>query len=389
MKKISKMAALTVALLMFCGQTAASTMTVQAAGHEGLSPGTYYVDAKFFAYVNAMGGQQFGRPMLRDENESDAPSSADALKDAESYDTDKAKIVVDANGNAEMTLFFKRSAVVIYGVEAFTFIDPNPEYDGKPRPDGSTPDPSARGVKDGTIGIYDASGSSGDGGSLITGGVKYTTASSTAPNPQGNQVNYVNSITFPLPYAGDTYYLALYINSQVMGVEFCNKNDLATSMTYQSWVELDWSTASTSQPEGSSTGGGNTSGSDQNAPAPVESTSTVNMNNSGTGSSGITGTGTGSSVQQQSAPTAVTTTQEQAQAQNVTGTNTGEVLGSNRTSASGSGSNSDTGSVLGANRDTVSTGDKSRGLAAVFFTLAALMLVTVIHISGWQIKQGD
>ena len=191
-----------------------------------LEAGTYEVEATFSAYVNAMGGQQFGAPLLRDENEIDNPDAETALAEAANLDTDKVRVNVADDGSKTITMYLKRGAVVIYGVEAFTFVDAAPENPG-----------NSRGVTDGTIGVYDAEGN------LVTEGVSYTLSSSTGTNPQGNEVNYVNSITFPIDDVRDVYKMSLHINSQVMGVQFTEPNAAATATTYSAGLTVNWDTA--------------------------------------------------------------------------------------------------------------------------------------------------
>ena len=55
----------------------------------------------------------------------------------------------------------------------------------------------------------------------------------TAPNNLQQEVHYVDSITFPITEKTDTYSLTLYINSNVMGVQF-------TKDTYQATLTVDW-----------------------------------------------------------------------------------------------------------------------------------------------------
>ena len=70
---------------------------------ENLSEGTYSVDATLSCYVKAMGGIEFGAPLLTGST-----------------------IKVDANGKKAMTLNFTKSSVTIYNITCDTFIDPSP-----------------------------------------------------------------------------------------------------------------------------------------------------------------------------------------------------------------------------------------------------------------------
>ena len=147
---------------------------------ENLSEGTYSVDATLSCYVNAMGGIEFGAPLLTGST-----------------------IKVDANGKKTMTLNFTKSSVTIYNITCDTFIDPSP-----------TTEDSKGGIKNGTIGIYD------DNGNLQTDSVEYTLSDDTALNSKSEEVHYVTSISFPIDRLKDTYELTVYVNSNVMGVQF-------------------------------------------------------------------------------------------------------------------------------------------------------------------------
>ncbi|MDR1914571.1 MAG: hypothetical protein LBQ68_08850, partial [Clostridiales bacterium] len=137
-------------------------------------------------------------------------------------------------------LHFTKSSVTIYSVTCDTFVDADPSY--------VTED---RGVKSGTIGYYDQNGN------LKTENVSYTLSEDTALNAANEEVHYVESITFPLTYESDKYYLTLYINSNVMGVQFCNSNDKATTATYPAVFTVNWDTISGN---GSSKASENTAG---------------------------------------------------------------------------------------------------------------------------------
>ncbi|MBD9048317.1 MAG: hypothetical protein EGR46_05180 [Ruminococcus sp.] len=147
---------------------------------ENLSEGTYSVDATLSCYVNAMGGIEFGAPLLTGST-----------------------IKVDTNGKKTMTLNFTKSSVTIYNITCDTFIDPSP-----------TAEDSKGGIKNGTIGIYD------DNGNLQTDLVEYTLSDDTALNSKSEEVHYVTSISFPIERLKDTYELTVYVNSNVMGVQF-------------------------------------------------------------------------------------------------------------------------------------------------------------------------
>lgn len=185
-----------------------ASIPAAAEGFEDYSAGTYDVTAALSCYVNAMGGIEFGAPLLS-----------------------RAAVTIDENGAAAMTLYLTKSSVTIYGITCDTFVDPAP---ANPNSD--------RGVLSGTISCYDGNGV------LMTEGVSYTLSSDTALNPASEPVNYVNSITFPLDRVDDKYYLSMYINSNVMGVQFCNSNAAATESTYPAVLTVGWSSAAAAVP---------------------------------------------------------------------------------------------------------------------------------------------
>ncbi len=186
---------LTVLVLWLC-----LPASVNAASLEEYEAGTYELDASLSCYVNAMGGVEFGGPLLTGTT-----------------------LTVEEDGSAFLTLHLTKSSVTIYSVTCDTFVDANPGY--------VTDD---RGVTSGTIGYYD------ENGNLVTDGVSCTLSDDTALNPDNEEVNYVDSITFPLTYESDTYALTMYINSNVMGVQFCEENDEAESATYSATLTVYW-----------------------------------------------------------------------------------------------------------------------------------------------------
>lgn len=177
MRKISKIIGSAVLCVILTIIFSFNTFALET---ENLSEGTYSVDATLSCYVNAMGSIEFGAPLLTDST-----------------------IKVDANGKKRMTLNFTKSSVTIYNITCDTFIDPSP-----------TTEDSKGGIKNGTIGIYD------DNGNLQTDSVEYTLSDDTALNSKSEEVHYVTSISFPIGSVKDTYELTVYVNSNVMGVQF-------------------------------------------------------------------------------------------------------------------------------------------------------------------------
>lgn len=237
LKKIKKGKVFLIAFILSI-VTILPAVPANAAGELGLKAGVYKLDAKLNCYVNAMGGVEFGEPLLTD-----------------------AQLEIDEGGNAALTLSFTKSSVTIYSVTCDTFIDPAPEF--------VTED---RGVASGTIGYYDQSGV------LQTEGVSYTQSEDTAPNPSNVEVHYVDSITFPLNFKSDSYSLTMYINSNVMGVQFCNANDSATAATYPAALTVDWDSISAVSAENS----GMDTDTNESADAEAVNTETASTDASGT-----------------------------------------------------------------------------------------------------------
>lgn len=195
MRKMKRLFAAFTALVMTCiGSVAPS---VSAYGYAALPEGTYRIRAELSCYVNAMGGVEFGAPLLT-----------------------SASVEVSANGSKTMTLYFTKSQVTIYGITCDTFIDVSPSYITE-----------TNGIKSGTLGYYSADGA------LITDTVTYTLSDDTAENAQREPVHYVASLTFPIEYESDTYELTLFVNSNVMGTQF-------TCDGYAARLSVDWSSVS-------------------------------------------------------------------------------------------------------------------------------------------------
>lgn len=182
------------------GMTAAmavSAVAFNASAETTLAEGTYDVKADLSCYINAMGGVEFGAPLLQ-----------------------STQVVVDKDGNAEAKLSFGKSQVTIYGVTCDTFIDAT----------GTNP------------GYYDAEGT-------LHKDAAYTLSTDTALNPQSEAVNYVDSMTFPVDTNTDTINLFVFVNSNVMGVQFCdgsgsgttNQPDVLTK--YVATLTFDWTSA--------------------------------------------------------------------------------------------------------------------------------------------------
>lgn len=192
MKKTRVVRRITFGVLMFLFCCCCGILSY-AKTFEELDSGTYSLDASLSCYINAMGGVEFGAPMLK-----------------------SAVLTVKEDGSKSITMNLKKSVVNIYSVTCDTFIDPEPA--------GAVTEGS---VSAGTIGYYDA------GGALVTSGVQYGMSSDTAMNSKQEQVSYVTSITFPVEWESSSYGLSLYVNSNVMGTQFSNEK-------YPAKLSVDW-----------------------------------------------------------------------------------------------------------------------------------------------------
>lgn len=172
-------------------------VTASAVGYDELTEGTYYIDSSLSCYINAMGGVEFGAPLL-----------------------ESSQINVDADGRKTITLYFTKSNVTIYSVSCDTFIDVSPSYVTE-----------TNGIKSGTLGFYDKNGV------LNTEDIEYTLSEDTAQNAQKEQVHYVASVSFPVEHESETYNLSLFVNSNVMGTQF-------TMDGYPAVLTVDWSSVS-------------------------------------------------------------------------------------------------------------------------------------------------
>lgn len=155
---------------------------------ENLSEGTYSVDATLSCYVNAMGGIEFGKPLLT-----------------------KTEVTVNENGTAKFDLSFTKSSVTIYSVTCDTFVD-------------ASADGAVLNYKDGSE--WKAVDS-------------YKLSTDTALNSKNESVNYVESISFTVSSIADTYNLGMYVNSNVVGVQFGGSD----SANYAATLTVDWSSA--------------------------------------------------------------------------------------------------------------------------------------------------
>lgn len=191
---------LIITILMFC----LCVVSVSAADIEAKKD-VYHIDATLSCYINAMGGVEFGKPLLQ-----------------------SASVKMTDGDNGMLTLSLGKSQVEIYSVVCDTFIDVAPSVQGE-----------NTSIPNGTLGYYTESGE------LNTENLSYTLSTDTAKNARDEDVHYVDSITFPVNKETETYYLTLYVNSNVMGTQFSKE-------TYPAVLTVDWSSISseaTSSPE--------------------------------------------------------------------------------------------------------------------------------------------
>ncbi|MCD8026288.1 MAG: hypothetical protein LUF33_05020 [Clostridiales bacterium] len=191
------LAGVTAAIMMV---SAASTSAF-AAETSDLDAGTYTVDSELSLYVNAMGGIEFADDLYK-----------------------STEITVDESGNAYATLNFYHGTgeFSIYTVSVYHFINA----------DKSAP------------GFYESDGT------LNTTDITYTLseASDTLPDSNGNEYQYVTSITVPVEVDDSEVYLWLYVDSQIMGCQFGDGSGNAASNTpgettpCEALLTIDWDT---------------------------------------------------------------------------------------------------------------------------------------------------
>lgn len=160
---------------------------------------TLSVDATLSCYVNAMGGQEFGTPVHKG-----------------------TKILKKADGTYKVLLSLGKGTGNIMGVEFDAFIDPR---NSKP-------------------GYYNADG-------VVQNAVYTVSEDDTATPPSDDEdaetgVHYVTSMTFPVSKEKSEYNLWIYINSKVMGVQFCDgsgtgSGEPGVATKHVGKLTIDWS----------------------------------------------------------------------------------------------------------------------------------------------------
>jgi hypothetical protein len=146
---------------------------------------------------------------------------------------EKASVAKMEDGTYYLKLELTKGLVNIYSVTCNTFVDVSEHLGGTP---------TYRGVKDGTLGIYKSDGT------LVTDGVLYELSDEgdvcANPDYESDPTNgysrYVKTVYFPMEelVLNQEIYLTMYVNSQVMGVQFCNANDNSTATKYPAYIKL-------------------------------------------------------------------------------------------------------------------------------------------------------
>ena len=212
-KTLFVLAALVIALVGFAGCSNSSSDDTAVTPSE--NTGTIYdVSTELSGMVTAMGGIEFGKGQ---------PKLGEKYKPL----LESAYITVDANGTTKLVAKFRKSMVNIFGIDANTFIDPR----------NSTP------------GYYDTDGTKKD--AEFTLSAAGDTAIPPVADPDRKKgVRYVTSMTFPITKDKSEYLLWIYINSSVMGVQFCDGANLDgagsgepnKSTKYVGKITVDWDT---------------------------------------------------------------------------------------------------------------------------------------------------
>jgi len=195
--KLKSIFSLMMALLMMAG--AMSFTAVPASAEGTLEAGTYTVDASLSCYINAMGGVEFGAKLFNGMT-----------------------VEVKDDGTRVATLNFKDdSSLNIYGINCHCFVNADKALPG----------------------FYDAEGT------VNTTDVVITKSDKIAVDHDGTEYNYLETMTYTLPSVSDTYNLWLYVDSQVMGVQFCDGSGTASTnqpgeaTKYVATLTVDWDSA--------------------------------------------------------------------------------------------------------------------------------------------------
>ena len=128
-------------------------------------------------------------------------------------------VTVDKDGKMMLTIRFKKTYLTFAGQHANVFVDPT---NSKP-------------------GYYDMGGIKQDAAFTVSKG-------DTADNSDGQKIQYVTSMTFPVSKEKSEYYVWIYINSSVMGAQFSDgkgtagPNEPNKHSKYAGKLTINWST---------------------------------------------------------------------------------------------------------------------------------------------------
>lgn len=165
----------------------------------------YNIDANLSCFITAMGGQEFGKPVYK-----------------------SAKIVEYADGTCKVVLSLGKGKGNIYGVDFDAFIDPRNSKPGYYNEKGEKLDAEYTVSDTDTV-------KAAIPGDLDDDGI-----------PKTEDVHYVTSMTFPVSKEKSEYNLWLYVNSNVMGVQFCDGSGSGssgqpdTATPYVGKLTIDW-----------------------------------------------------------------------------------------------------------------------------------------------------
>lgn len=174
--------------------------------------GTYTVDVGLNLFCTAMGGVYFNKGLMTTETSVDESTGT-------SYGT--ATAVVDEEGNVALTLNFTKGSFSYMGISTDTALVAS---------DATKP------------GFY------AQDGSLNTEDVSYTTSSMVlnSSNSGTKSIEALSSVTLNLDRVADSYTMWLYIDSCMMGVQFCDgtgtagSNKPGESTPYTATLTVDW-----------------------------------------------------------------------------------------------------------------------------------------------------
>ena len=171
------------------------------------SKNVYSIDADLSCYITAMGGQEFGKPVYKSTN-----------------------IIKNDDDTYTCYLNLGTGTGTILAVDFTAFIDAT----------NSTP------------GYYNSDGEKLDADYVLS---KTETALACANSNLGTKASYANYVTqmsFPVTKDVSEYTLYLYVNSNIMGVQFCDGTGTSTSnhpdetTPYKATLTLDWDTLASS-----------------------------------------------------------------------------------------------------------------------------------------------